>query len=94
MYAIFSIVDVVMFDFAEAFDVVSHHLLLDKFGSLGVCSPLLDWTADFRIGHVMRISVSGIRSSFVDVRSGVSQRSVLDPLLFILFVNHLSTFRM
>ena len=32
------IVDVVLFDFAKAFDVVSHYLLLDKLRLLGICS--------------------------------------------------------
>ena len=47
--------DVVLFDFAIAFDVVSHHLLFDKLRLLGICSPLINWIADFLIGRVMRI---------------------------------------
>ena len=61
---------VVLFNFAKDFDIVSHHLLLDKLRLLCICSPLIDWIADFLIGRVMRVSVSGIRSSFMDVRNG------------------------
>ena len=40
----------------------------------------------------MRVSVSGIRSSFMDVWSAVSQGSVLGPLFFLIFVNDLLTY--
>ena len=64
-YDVGFIVDVVLFDFTKAFDIVSHYLLLE----LGICSPLIDWIADFLIDCVMRVSC--IRNSFVNVRSGV-----------------------
>ena len=55
-YNVGSIVDVVLllFDFAKAFDVVSHHLL-DKLRLLGVCNPLTDWISDFVISRFMRV---------------------------------------
>ena len=37
-YDVDFIVDVVLFDFAKAFDVVSHHLLLDKLRWFGISS--------------------------------------------------------
>ena len=81
-YDVGFIVYVVLFDFVEASNIVSHHLLLDMFRLLGICSPFIDWIVDFLVG---------IRSSFMDVRSGSPQRSVLCLLLFLLFVNHLLT---
>ena len=56
VYDLGFIVDIVLFEFAKTFNVVSHHLLLDKLNLLGICSPLIDSIADFIIGHVMRIS--------------------------------------
>ena len=70
------------------FDVVSHHLFLDKLRLLGICSPLIEWIADFLIGRVRR--VSDIRS-FKDVRTRLQQGSMLSPLLFLPFVDHLPT---
>ena len=37
LYNVSFIADEVLFDFAKAFDVVSHHLLLDKLRLLGIC---------------------------------------------------------
>ena len=73
LYDVGFIVDVVLFDFSRAFDVVSHHLLLDKLKLFGICSPLIDRIVDFLIGRVMRVSISGIRSNLMDVRNDVPQ---------------------
>ena len=73
-YDVGFIVDVVLFAFVKSFDVVSHHLLLYKLRLLNNCSPLIDWIANFLNSRAMK--VSGIHSSFMDVRSGVLQGSV------------------
>ena len=43
----------------------------------------MDWIAYFLIGRVVRVSVLDIRSSFMNVRNGVPQGSVLRPLFFV-----------
>ena len=41
------VVDVVLFDFSKAFDVVSHRVLMNKLNLLGVSGRLLEWIGDF-----------------------------------------------
>ena len=87
-----NIVDVILFDFAKAFDVVNHHILIQKLRCIGVGGILLDWISSFLQDRTMYVSVSGCRSSSHSVTSGVPQGSVLGPLLFLVYVNHLPSY--
>ena len=80
------VVDVALFDFSKAFDKVDHTILIDKLKSVCVTGSLLGWILDFLSVRTMSVSVSGCLSSSRNVLSGVPQGSVLDPLLFIVYV--------
>ena len=80
-------VDVIVMDFAKAFDKVSHKRLLYKLVGYGIQCKNHLWIANFLEGRTQKVVVDGEESDFCSVSSGVPQGSVLGPTLFLLYIN-------
>jgi hypothetical protein len=80
-------IDAIIIDFYKAFDLVPHDRLLMKLAASGVDSRIVVWVRGFLVGRTQRVRVEGQLSEEVRVTSGVPQRSVLGPLLFLAYVN-------
>ena len=72
----------IFFDYRKAFDTVPHRPLLQKLISLNINRYLIQWIADYLTSRTQQVVVEGECSKMEDVLSGVSQGSVLGPLLF------------
>ena len=84
--------DVIYLDISKAFDTVSHCILLTKLWSVGITGTMWSWFKSYLSAHYQRVSINNFYSDLLPVGSGVLQGSILGPLLFLVFINDMSSY--
>jgi len=82
--------DLLFIDFSKAFDTVPHRRLVNKLKFYGIRGHLLEWISSRLTKRYQRVIVDGESSSTTTVKSGISQGTVLGPLMFLVYINDIN----
>ena len=79
--------DIIIMDFAKAFDKVPHKRLQYKLKYYGITGNTHTWITDFLSLRTQTVVLEGKQSDKIHVTSGVPQGTCLGPILFLIYIN-------
>ena len=76
-----------LIDLKKAFDTIDHRILLRKLYSYGIRGSMLKRMESYLTDRSQYVMFNGKASETRGIKCGVTQGSILGPLLFIISVN-------
>ena len=74
----------------KALETINHEILFKKLEAIGFLDKCLQWFRSYRNERIFFIEIENQLSDFGKLSCGVSQGSILGPLMFLIYVNDMS----
>ena len=78
---------VVLTDFSNAFDMIDHNILIEKFIRLGVRRSIVPWLCDFVSNRVQYVRYNQANSEYKVLSGALPQGTKLGPIAFQVVIN-------
>ena len=85
----YEVVSAIFLNVAKAFFSINHHVLLHKMYCYGFRGVAPQRFASYIKNPMQYVNADGVKSKLWLLRTGIAQRSVLGPLMFLLYINDL-----
>ena len=83
----------IFLDLSKAFDTIDHDILLSKLRHYGFQNKSLDLIATYLHNRYQYVQLDDYKSDSLVIKTGVPQGSVLGPLLFLIYLNDMTTIK-
>ena len=80
----------ILIDLQRAFDMIDHDILLKKLSAIGFSNHTINWFKLYLSNQLFRVNLGNCYSDPFNITCEVPQECILEPLLFLIYVNYMS----